>query len=259
MNLAEMLEYTAAQFLDDRTALVEGDGDNLWSDEFLVTQFNRAQKILARRAWVIQEIGSSQGTSAASLVTLKTGVSFYPLHRSVLRVYDATPSTQSMPLGRSEGINLRDTNYLTRRPDDAFDAFETGEWAARAGNTLLPGTPLAISTDDATRTLRVFPPPTSDQNGLKLYLKIARYPITWLSLDDTDAVPEVPEAWHEELCEYAAGKALTLPNVDSDQKAEGRRLLEAFDDVVKEARRMRQRAEMGPARWNFSSTTAMLR
>jgi hypothetical protein len=90
-------------------------------------------------------------------------------------------------------------------------------------------------------------------------MKVARLPIKELTLDDIDASPEVPEEYHLQLCEYAAGKALTLPNVDADQKPEGRRLLAAFDLIVKEARQERQRAEAGTNRWNFSSTTAVLR
>ena len=47
MRLSEMLEYTAQQYLDDRTDLVDGDPDSLWSDEFLVRQFNEGQRRLA--------------------------------------------------------------------------------------------------------------------------------------------------------------------------------------------------------------------
>ena len=39
MNLADMLTYTASEFLDDRTVLLDGDEDSLWSDSYLVRQF----------------------------------------------------------------------------------------------------------------------------------------------------------------------------------------------------------------------------
>ena len=94
MTLDDMLTYTASELLDDRTELVTGDNDDLWSDEYLCRQFNEAQKILARRAWVIIEYG----TTPAGSITLRTGVSVYPLHKSVLRVYDGTPTaTQTAP------------------------------------------------------------------------------------------------------------------------------------------------------------------
>lgn len=257
MTLDEMLRYCAKEFLDDRTDIVDGENDDLWSDEYLCRQFNEAARILARRAWVIVEFGSIP----AGVITLRTGVSLYPLHASVLRVYDGTPTTlQSAPLGRTEDINLRDTSVVTPYPADAFNAVELGQAASLAGGlATLSGAPLAFASDAASRTLRVFPPPTSTQNGVKVYMKIARLPIKELSIDDMGGEPEVPAEFHLQLCEYAAGKALTLPNVDGDQKVEGRRLLAAFGQIVKEARQERQRAEASTYRWNFSSTTAVLR
>ncbi len=257
MRLEEMLRYTAKEFLDDRTDLVDGDNDSLFSDEYLCRMFNEAAKILCRRAWVIVEYGSIP----AGVITLRTGVSLYPLHESVLRVYDGTPTTlQSAPLGRTEDINLRDTSVITPYPADAFNAVELGTAASLAGGSAtLSGAPLAFASDAASRTLRVFPPPTSTQNGLKVYMKIARLPIKELTLDDVEAEPETPREWDIAICEYAAGKALTLPNVDADQKPEGRRLLAEFAETVRLARQERQRAEASAYRWNFSSTTAVLR
>lgn len=255
MNLQEMLDYTASEYLDDRTDLVDGEGDNLWSDKFLVVQFNEAQRQLARDAWCIIETG----VAPAGRIILRTAVSLYPYHASVLRVYDATPTTQVSPLGRGDDIDLRNTSLLTRNPLGDFSAYEIGEAASLAGSTTnTSGPPLAIASDAGTRTLRVFPPPTSDENGLVVELKVARLPITWLTLADTKASPEVPEDYHYALCTYAAGKALTQPNVDGSQKADGRALLAEFDARKREARQDRQRAEMSPSRWNFTSTTAAL-
>ena len=250
MILSELLEYTAKQFLDDRVDLLDGDSDELWSDAYLVRQLNQAQRILARRAWVIIETG----VAPAGLITLTTGKVLYPLHKSILRVYDATPTTQTTPLGRADDINLRNPY------PPSSDAFDIGVAASLAGTTLnSPGAPLAIATDAASRTLRVAPPPATAQNGLQVALKIARLPIKWLTLEDMNGCPEVPEDYHMDLCEYAAGKALTLPNADSGNKADGKALLAEFDSVVAEARRDRQRAEMSDSRWAFASSTAVLR
>ena len=68
----------------------------------------------------------------------------------------------------------------------------------------------------------------------------------------------MPEEYHELLCRYAAGRALILPNVDSEFRTLGRELISGFNDEVKEARQDRQRAELEPAQWGFSSTTAIL-
>jgi hypothetical protein len=250
MTLEEMLQYVGSEFLDDRTDLVEGDADELWSDAYLVRQFNEAQRIMARRAWVIIEYGRSP----AGLITLQTGRALYPLHESVLRVYDATPATQLAPLGRAEDANIRDPNGVASGP---FSAYETGEYAARSAGTNA-AYPLVFASDAASRTIRVSPTPIAAQNGVRVALKIARLPLCELALNDTRAEPEVPAEFHMAICEFAAGKALTLPNIDGDQKPEGRRLLGEFDRVVREARQERQRAERGSNRWEFSSTTAVL-
>lgn len=249
MDLAALLQYTAEQYLDDRVELVDGDRDELWSDSFLVRQFNEGQRILANRAWCIIEYG----VAPAGVITLVTGRELYPLHKSILKVYDATPTTQTAPLGRTDDINLR-TPRAT-----GMDAFTLGEAAALAGvSATYAGAPLAIATDAATKTMRVHPAPAAEQNGLQVLLKIARLPIKQLSLDKLTECPEVPEEWHLALCEFAAGKALTLPNVDAEQKPEGRRLLDAFDNTVREARRARQRMEINDSRWGFNTATSLL-
>lgn len=242
-----MLQYCAAEYLDDRTELISGDEDSLWSDTFLIRQFNEAQRRLCRRSWAIIEYG----TSPAGVLTLATGKATYQYHRSILRVFDATPSSQAAMLGRTTDERIRGVGA----PEG--DAFDIGEAAALAG-AADTGVPLAIASDAATRTIRVYPTPTATQSGLKVYLKVARMPIADLTLDDTTAEPEVPEEWHLAICEFAAGKALVLPTVDSDQKPEGRRLLQEFDETVRLARQERQRAEMGSNRWAFSSDTARL-
>jgi len=249
-----MLQYCATELLDDRTELVSGDNDSLWSDEYLVRQFNEAQRKLCRRAWAIIEYG----TSPAGVITLATDTVLYSLHASVLRVFDATPSTQTLPLGRDTDLALRDTTLLNRDPNSDFGAYELGESAALAGVSTLSEATDAFGTDAGTRKIRIYPPPAAAQNGVVVSLKIARLPITELTLDDTDAEPEVPAEFHMALCEYAAGKALTMPLVDSDQKVEGRRLLAEFDEVVRQARQERVRAEMGTGRWAFNTTTAVL-
>jgi len=254
VDLSTLLTHLAKDYLDDRTDLVDGDPDELYGDALLVRYLNAAQRILARRSWCIIETG----VAPAGLITLRTGVSLYHTHKSVLRIYDATPTTQVNPLGRTGDIQLRNTSTGGFNPYDLFDAYEIGEWASLAGNTTnTAGPSVAIASDAGTRTVRVFPPPTVDQNGLQIALKVARLPITWLTLDDMEAEPEVPEDYHLLLTTYAAGKALTQPNVDGQMKADGRLLLAEFDAAVKEARQDRQRAEMAPDRWVFSSATAV--
>jgi hypothetical protein len=243
-----MLEFTASEYLDDRTALVDGDPDSLWSDAQLVRYFNHGARILARRAWCIKETG----IAPAGTIVLQTGKVLYPLHRSILFVHDATPTTQTAPLGRASDRDLRTPYPL------GMDALEQGMAASINGADTYTGAPLAFAPDPATRTLRVYPAPSATQNGLRVLLQVSRLPINELTLDDTDAAPEIPEEYHEDLCLYAAGRCLTQPMVDSGYKADGRNLLAEFNDTCREARRDRQRAEYSGSRWGFASTTAYI-
>lgn len=242
MTLAELLEYVAVTHLDDRSDLLEGDDDRLWTDEQIVAFLNEGQRILCRRSWVIIETG----VAPAGVITLQTGKTVYPLHKSVLRVYKATPSDTEIRLGRVHDEAL-DTRPLSD-PEAAFDI--------NLAETMTPGYPRAITTDGSTRKLRVYPAPSADQAGLKINLKVARMPVTYLTLDNTEGCPEVPEEFHMSLGDYAAGRCLTMRRADPDARADGRRLLAEFDQVVREAKQERHRAEMAPVRFQHSSITA---
>ena len=244
MKLEELLEHTAKDFLDDRTDLVDGDPDELWSNKVVVRYFNEAQRRLCRRAWVLVDTSHPQ----AGRIVLATGKTLYPLHKSVLKVLAVTPTGQLAPLAHSTDARL--AGRLPEDPDD-FDASLV--------EPITPGPPLAISTDAGTRLLRVAPAPAVAQNGLVVALKVARMPSCDLTIDKMDAEPEVPEEWHlEVISKYAAGKCLTHPNVDDSAKTEGRRLLAEVEAAIHEARQERIRLWSAPSKFWFASTTACL-
>jgi hypothetical protein len=231
--------------LDDRTDLISGENDSLWSDATLVQYFNEYERRLCRRAWVLTDIGNP----TAGVIVLATGKSLYQLHKSVLRVRVATPAEQEFPLSHATDAQLTEIRPTDK---DWFDVNSTEIYT--------PGAPLAISTDAATRTMRVVPAPAAAQNGLRVILKTVRMPVCPLTLDKPDASPEVPEEWHSEvLCLGAAGKCLTHPNVDASAKTEGRNLLAQVEATIREARQEMLRAEGAEARFQFSSDTARIR
>lgn len=242
MTLEELLEHVATEHLDDRTDLVDGDPDSLWSDALIVRHLNEAQRILCRRSWVIIDTAHP----SAGVVVLKTGQSVYPLHKSVLRVLSAGRVGADADLGRAYDSELK-----SPRPANP-------DWFDIGSPTPLTGEPLGIATDTGTRQLRVAPVPVAAQNGSKVLLRVARMPVCWLDLAQPTCSPEVPEDWHMAMCEYAAGKCLTMSNVDSEGKNDGRALLANFYGMVKEARQERERADMAPARWGFNSPTAAI-
>ena len=245
MNLTDLLSYTAKEYLDDRADLVDGSPDELFSDTVLVRYFNEAARILARKAWILTDIGHAK----AGTLVLQTGKEYYKLHSSVLRVYRGTLEDSEVPLGRTTDERLSYNRLFT--PDDPFDI--------NLPLTATPGRPVAFATDSAFRILRLYPKPSSVENGLRLILKVARMPICPLSLDEPKEEPEIPEEYQlEGMCKFAAGKCLTHPSVDVNERAFGRSLLAEFDELVREARRDRQRAEQSEPRPHYASSTAVL-
>lgn len=243
MKLSDLLDYTAKEFLDDRTDILDGDPDEIWSDTTIVRYLNEAQNRLCRRSWVLVDLGHA----TAGVIVLKTGVTTYPIHKSVLRIMSATPEDTQIPLGRSTDSRLQ---FSVADDPDFFDV--------NLPYTQTPGRPVAFATDAATRLLRVDRAPSATENGLRLLLKTVRLPSCALSLEDTDAEPEVAEEYHLWLPMYAAGRCLTHPNVDSSAKREGRQFLADFEALVKEARQDRTRAEMAPPKFVYASSTALL-
>ncbi len=84
-------------------------------------------------------------------------------------------------------------------------------------------------------------------------------PIVKMDVSKPDACPETPEEYRLFLCDYAAGRCLTMPNVDSAMRSIGNDLLATWAQNVREARQDRQRAGLGGDRWAFASTTAVIR
>lgn len=245
MNLQDLLTYVATDVLQDRTDLITGDPDSLWSDRVIVGFLNEAQRILARQAWVLIDVGNL----TAGQITLVLNQDTYDLHKSVLRVYEAVPTDTSIPLGRTTHSAIGYHNA------DAADYFD-----ANAAFSSTPGRPGAFATDAAFRKLQLNRKPDAASAGLVLNLKVARLPIglfdPLLAGNALAAVSEIPEEYHQWMGDYAAGRCLSLPHVDTDRRAEGKRMLADFADKVKEARDDRERAERAPGEFCFASSTA---
>lgn len=244
MNLGELLTHTANEYLDDRTDLDDGDDDSLWSDKTIVRYLNEAQRILCRRSWVLIDIGHP----VAGVIVLQTGKEDYPLHKSVLRVYKATPTDTDLALARTTDSRL---SYASPANPEFFDV--------NTPTTATPGRPLAITSDIASRTVRVFPVPSSVEAGIRIELKVARMPVCFLDVTKKAESPEVPEEWHLDLCKYAAGQCLTRhADVDAELRSVGRSLLDDWERALKEARQERTRQEYAEPRPRFASSTAYL-
>lgn len=245
MTLQDLLDELARNMLRDRSDLMSGPDDYLWSDDQLVTYINEAESILAREGLVIRD-GS---TAAVVNVPLASGNDQYTLHPAVVAVISAKFPGDPSDLARAGHSAL--STY--QQPDPLF-------WDPAQISTMAPGKPLAFATDEqldkrsgktGVVNLRVYPVPNDDYDGVTLALRVVRKPLKPLSLDSMDASPEVPEEYHLGLLDWAAYRALR--NVDSDAGAveKADKYKAEFKMMVEQARKDALRKLFAPLQWGF--------
>jgi hypothetical protein len=246
MNVGELLTELRENILHDRSDRVSGDEDLLWSDATLIRYIDEAQRRLARQALVIRD-----GTTAdVTQVTLVTGQNHYVLHESVMAVLSARYD--------------QDTANLSRAGHSAFDTYRTPDtmyFDPGLISTLAPGKPIAYGTDErmgeaddtsfGAVTMRVYPTPTSTENGNKILLRVLRLPITRLSTRNLRAVPEVPEAHHLNMLDWAAYLALRIVDQDAGMPARAKEFRDSFNATVADARLDGKRKTHAPTTWQF--------
>lgn len=245
MTAQDLLDELARGMLRDRSDIMSGPDDQLWSDAQLLGYINEAESLLARRGFVIRDAT----TSAVVDVVLVDGVTQYTLHPSVVAVISAKFSTDQGDLSRAGHSAF--TTYQS--PDPLF--FDPAQISV-----LPPGKPLAFSTDEqfdvasgktGVVSLRVYPAPDVAHAATTIKLRVVRKPLVPLTVSDLTASPEVPEDYHLGLLDWAAYRALR--NIDSDagaaEKAEGYKT--AFEEMVKQARNDVLRKVFAPLQWGF--------
>jgi hypothetical protein len=242
VNLQSLLEHLGSHVLDDRATLASGQPDSLWPDSLLTRYLNDGQNIFCRKAWPIID----DTTAACSRITLVLDQSTYALHSSVMRVLSVTPADTDIPL-----VWL-DYSLISPKPSPSFPDYYQVPPAPFVEQSGRPGW---YSTDEATRVLRVraTPDATAVADIVTLNLRVARLPITPLSVSTPGGSPEIPEEYHLDLCDYAAGRALSQANVDSgDVRAEGRGMIQDFYAKLRAAKNDRLIAQMAPGQYLFS-------
>jgi hypothetical protein len=239
MKLSELLDHVAVHVLDDRTAMLNGSPDTLWSHEVLCRYFRRAEEEFCRKAWVLKD----SATAACCEVALVAEVKDYALHSSVLRVLSATPADSDIDLVRVDYGTLRPR--YSALPGEAFDV--------NVQYLDAPGRPRWYATDVATKMIRVRPAPRAEDvtDIGELVLRVARLPINPLTASDLDADPEIPAEYHMDLCDYVAFRALSHPNVDAEGKREAKEFSKAFYAAVRDAKADVHTAEHAVPSWNF--------
>ena len=247
MTPAECIDETRG-ILDDYSSLVTGDPDRLWSDERILRRLNEAQIKLARRAWVITD----DTTTSTCVITLIENQPDYTYHKSVLRVLSAKLSDSDYPLIR------RNWEQIYGPVSQDLDFFDTN-----FSNVFDPGRPQIFATDTATRKITVWRKPNADAALLTLKLRVARMPINLIVKAPSGGVGaiEVPEEYHINLCDYAAGKLL-VATVNNEVRGAGsaitagRELIADFNNLIREAERDLRRQMLAAPRFAFSGWAA---
>lgn len=242
MNLEALLAELRENVLRDDAELASGPNDQLWTDDALVRYINDAQQRFARKTLSLRDAS----TPEVCEVTLAAGVSTYVLHESILAVISARYDTDTVDLhrvGRSAimlAIPLEDPPW--------FDP--------SAVSAMTPGRPLAFSTDETMDvdvrqavTLTVYPAPTADEEGKRIYLRTARLPLERFDINAQGALQmecELPEEHQLDMLEWAAYRATRNSDIDGHSSASERhekRFKDACDEVLKDVRR-KMRAPM---------------
>lgn len=238
MKTSELLDHLAVHVLDDRADMLNGSSDELWSDEFLIRLFNEAQRIICRTAWVLEDVAHA----TAGTIQLGLNQKDYALHKSVVRVLSGRLSDSELDLTRVPYDLSRPQANVAAPYDFFYPDFPYND---------TPNRPIALATDVATRTLRVRPAPDATAAGLQVLLRVSRMPVTFLTVDAPDREPEIPEEFHLSLCDFVASKALAIPAADASLRSAAKDYAADWKEVVRVARRDRERAEMAPGVWKF--------
>lgn len=228
--------------LDDHSALVQGETDDLWSNERIMRQLNEAQMILCRQGLVLID----KTTAQCCDITLVEDQAEYTLDPVVLQVWSAILSDSDSPLTRRNWNHIHPKSIAE---PEFWDTNRSLVWDA--------GRPSVYVMDGANDTIELWRKPDATSALLTLNLRVSRLPLIPLSLAD-DNEPEVREEWHQMLALYAAGYLLShTANNDVTEGGEGRKLgqdmLAEFYRAVNDARRDLKRTMQSAPRWRFGA------
>lgn len=227
MTLDDQLQELRTNILRDRSDIIAGDTDSLWSDETLLKYIADAERRFARQTLILRDSTTPEVTQ----IILKLGVPTYALHKSMLSVISARLTGTSYDLQRS-GHALVAQAYPTE-----FLAFDPS-----TPYTVAPGAPVAYYTDEtlvyarqSRVTLSVYPVPSSVEDGQVLNLRTIHLPIAGYTADDLERDSEIPEDYQLDVLEWAAYRAQRGYDGDAGAPTASEAHKKAFDEAVQRA------------------------
>jgi hypothetical protein len=243
MTLGEQLAELRYNILRDRSDLVAGDDDSLWSDETLLRYIGDAERRFARQTLMLRDSTTPDITQIRLRVgALGAGQQTYPLHPAVIAVLSAqyiNEAGEPYDLARSGHAIIA---AQTRVTDFSFDPYNPYPSA------LPPGNPMAFYTDEtlvyargARVTLSVYPMPAVPQNGQLLKLRVIRRPVCDYTKACLGNESEIPIDYQLDCLEWAAYRAQRTFDADAGANTTADQHKRAFDDAVTQAIRETKR------------------
>lgn len=243
MNLKEQLRELRVRLLRDTSDLIVGyKRDFLYSDSSLLLYIREAEHKFAKETHILRDNTSPLLTQ----VVLKTGVTNYELHCAVFEVISARYDTEQVDLHRSGHHEIR-----TSEKTDTFDLFTVSNQSEETGK------PRAFFTDDGSTfktaeqgvVFSVYPTPTADEDGKKIYLRVHRTPLRSYSEEKMESsMCEFPIEYQLDVLSWAAYRALEGLDADKGAALPAEKHRVSFESAVADAKRKRNRQMHAPMR-----------
>lgn len=199
MTLDDQLQELRFNILRDRSDMIAGDTDSLWSDETLVRYIGDAERRFARRSLILRDAT----TPEVCQIRLIAGTNQYPIHRSVIAIISARYAGNQYDMQRSGHAIIANSN-----PPE-FLSFDPA-----SPPTISPGPPLAYYTDETMVfgrqggiTLMTYPPPGLAEDKTTVNLRVIRMPVSTYTMNDLGIESEIPEDYQLDVLEWAAYRA----------------------------------------------------
>lgn len=217
MTLNQLLIELRRNILRDTSDAVSADeSDLLWTDQTLATYINEAYFRFCHLTEYLQDASSPD----VCYLTLVEGQREYALHPATIRILSAEHGNKVLPVTNTDLLH--------------------GNQADIAGyqSSVRPDRPGIISLipDYQLGMVVAVGSPTVDEVATPVRLRVSRYPLEKLSLDDADAEPEIPERFQLDMIEWAAFRALRNHDVDAENMAKASAHSTRFERAVEEVK-----------------------
>lgn len=217
MTLNQLIDELRRNILRDVSDAVSADeADLLWTDDALTLYINDAYFRFCHLTEYLQDAT----TEAVCYITIVQGQREYDLNPAVIRVLSAEFGNLILPVTSTDHMHGDQTEFASYQSVRRED---------------YPGV-YAVVPDYEIGKLIVVGTPAAEDAGKKLRLRVSRYPLERLTLDEPDKSPEIPERFHLDMIEWAAFRALRNHDVDAENMAKASAHSTRFERAVEEVR-----------------------